>query len=170
MKIRRLIPVLALVAIATPAAAQNQSVNSIKPLYDQVKGWIIASAEQVPEADYSFKPTPDVRSFGQLVGHVANANYMFCSGVLGTQSPSQQNAEELTAKARLVEAVKASFAYCDQAYAIADAKALETVTFFNQTNTRLWVLNFNVAHDFEHYGNIVTYMRLKGMVPPSTGG
>lgn len=170
MQIRRLIPILALSAVATPAAAQNQAVNSVKPLYDQVKGWIIASAEKVPEADYSFKPTPEVRSFGQLVGHVANASYMFCSGALGSQSPSQQDLEELTSKAELVEAVKAAFAYCDEAYAMTDAKALESVDFFNQTNNRLWVLNFNVAHDFEHYGNMVTYMRLKGMVPPSSGG
>jgi uncharacterized damage-inducible protein DinB len=170
MQIRRLITALALLAVATPAAAQNQSVNSVKPLYDTVKGWIIASAEMVPEADYSFQPTPEVRNFGQLVGHVANASYMFCSGALGSQSPSQQNAEELTSKAQLVEAVKAAFAYCDEAYAMTDSKAMESVDFFNQTNTRLWVLNFNVAHDFEHYVNIVTYMRMKGLVPPSTGG
>jgi uncharacterized damage-inducible protein DinB len=169
MQIRRLIPVIAVLAFASPAAAQNQSVNSVKPLYDMAKGWIIASAEKVPEEHYSFKPTPEVRSFGQILGHVANASYMFCSGATGGSNPSSGDAEELTSKAELVAAVKAAFAYCDEAYAMTDARAMESVTFFQQTNTRLWVLAFNVSHDFEHYGNLVTYMRLKGIVPPSSG-
>ena len=170
MQIRRLIPAIAVLAFASPAAAQNQSVNSVKPLYDMAKGWIIASAEKVPEEHYSFKPTPEVRSFGQLLGHVANASYMFCSGATGGSSPSSGDAEELTSKAELVAAVKAAFAYCDEAYAMTDATAMESVSFFQQTNTRLWVLAFNVSHDFEHYGNMVTYMRLKGIVPPSSAG
>jgi uncharacterized damage-inducible protein DinB len=170
MQIRRLIPVVAALAFASPAAAQSQTVNSVKPLFDQIKGWIIASAEKVSEADYSFQPTPEVRTFGQLVGHVTDASYLFCSGAKGEASPSAGGAEALTSKAELVAAVKAAFAYCDSAYAMSDATAMESVEFFQQTNTRLWVLAFNVSHDFEHYGNMVTYMRMKGLVPPSSGG
>ena len=80
------------------------------------------------------------------------------------------NAEEMASKAELVEAVKASFAYCDKAYAMPESKAMEQTTFFGREGSRLWVLNFNVTHVAEHYGNLVTYMRLKGMVPPSSQG
>jgi len=168
MPIRRLIPVVAALAFAAPAAAQNQAVNAVKPLYEQVRGWLIQSAEMFPEENYSFKPTPEVRSFGQIIGHVANASYMFCSTISGTESPSKQDAEKLMSKAELVGALKAAFAYCDKAYVMSDSKATERVTLLGTENTRLWAMAFNVSHDSEHYGNLVTYMRLKGMVPPSS--
>lgn len=170
MKLRPMLPVIAMLAIAAPAAAQNHMVGSVKPLYDQVKGWLIASAEQMPESNYSFQPTPEVRTFGQIIGHVADANYMFCSGATGMEAPSMGSAEELKTKAELVEAIKGAFTYCDRAYQMNDTRAMESTEFFGQTNTRLWVLAFNVSHDFEHYGNLVTYMRMKGMVPPSSQG
>lgn len=168
-------PVVAL-AMAVPVSAQMQHgdhapvVPGVKALQDNVKGWIIAAAEQVPEADYAFKPTADVRSFGQLVGHIANAGYMFCSTALGEAAPQKGNAEELTSKAQLVSAVKDMFTYCDRAYGIDHMKAMEPANVFGQEFTKLYALEFNVAHNFEHYGNIVTYMRLKGMVPPSSQG
>jgi len=167
-------PVLALV-MAAPAAAQQMQhgehhpvVPGIKSLQDNVKGWIVRAAEQVPEADYAFKPTADVRSFGQLLGHIANAGYMFCSTALGEAAPQKGNAEEITAKAGLQSALNEMFAYCDRAYTIDHMKAMEPATVFGQEYTRLFALEFNVAHNMEHYGNIVTYMRLKGMVPPSS--
>ncbi len=144
-------------------------VKSVTPLYTSIRGFLIKSAEQMPESDYGFKPTPEVRSFGELIGHVANASYLFCSGAMSEKSPAKVDYEKtVTAKAGLVEGLKAALAYCDKAYEMSDMKSVEKVTFFGTENTRLWVLNFNVAHDFEHYGNIVTYMRLKGMVPPSS--
>ena len=146
-------------------------VKSITPIYTAIRGFLIKSAEQMPESDYGFKPTPDVRSFGELIGHVANASYLFCSGAMGEKSPAKADYEKtVTSKAGLVEGLKAGLAYCDKAYEMSDMKSVEKVTFFGTENTRLWVLNFNVAHDAEHYGNIVTYMRLKGMVPPSSQG
>lgn len=174
MKSRWLIPVVALV-FAAPAAAQemqhgSMAVASVKPLYEQVKGWIVRSAELMPEENYSFKPTAEVRSWGELVGHVANASYMFCAGASGTPSPSSADAEKLTSKADLVKAVRDAFAFCDSAYSVNDMKAMEEVEFFGQKGTRLWVLAFNVTHDFEHYGNMVTYLRLKGLTPPSSAG
>jgi uncharacterized damage-inducible protein DinB len=168
---RILIALLTLCAV--PAAAQapaaaGTTLGSVQPLFAQGAAYVLAAAEQVSQADYGFKPTPQVRSFGQLVGHVANAQYMFCSAALGESSPSQQNWEETTDKAALVEALRASIAYCGRAYALGDEAAMQTVSLFGQQMTRLRVLAMNAAHDFEHYGNIVTYMRLKGMVPPSS--
>jgi uncharacterized damage-inducible protein DinB len=123
----------------------------------------------MPEENYSFKPTPDVRSFGQLLGHVADAQYMFCAAVLGTKSPSLGIEKSKTSKADLVQALKDAFAYCDKAYdGLTDAQAAETVKFFGGDQAKATVLSFNTAHNSEHYGNIVTYLRLKSLVPPSS--
>lgn len=142
---------------------------SIKPLYDQFKSWIVASAEQVPEADYAYKPTDGVRTIGQLVGHVANSNYFFCSQGGAGESPNKVDIEKtVTSKAELVAGLKAAFAYCDAAYALPDAKLTGEVELFGMKGSKLWVLNFNAVHNAEHYGNLVTYLRMKGMVPPSS--
>jgi len=159
---------LAAVLAALPVTASAQSVAAIKPLYDSFRGWLIAAAQQMPEADYSFKPTPEVRSFGEILGHTANANYMFCAAALGEESPNKADYEKAASKAEIVKGLEASFTYCDKAYAMPDADAMQEITFFRQKGTKLWVLNYNATHDAEHYGNIVTYMRLKGMVPPSS--
>jgi uncharacterized damage-inducible protein DinB len=165
-----LVTLCAVPAAAQAPAAANTAANSVRPLFAQGSAWVLAAAEQMPEADYGFKPTPDIRSFGQLVGHVANAQYMICSAARGEASPNQQNWEQVTEKAALVEALRASIAYCNGAYDQGDEVAMQEVNLFGQQMTRLRVLALNAAHDFEHYGNIVTYMRLKGMVPPSSQG
>ena len=162
-------------AVATPASAQmnhgeDMSLAAIRGLHETVAGYIVAAAEQMPETDYAYKPTPDVRSFGELLGHVANATPMFCASATGMQRPSTGDAEKLMSKAEIVSAVKAAFAFCEDAYKMDAMKGGESVTFFGQQHTRLSVLAFNMGHNFEHYGNIVTYMRLKGMVPPSSQG
>ena len=165
---------IAAIAIASPTAAQMDhanhapAVDGVRALYETVKGYITRSAEQMPEADYAFKPTPEVRSFAGILGHIANANYMFCSTALGEESPSQQDAEELTSKTELQAALAASFEYCDRAYGISESQAMEPVQVFGRDATKLYALEFNMGHDFEHYGNLVTYLRLKGMVPPSS--
>jgi uncharacterized damage-inducible protein DinB len=174
----RWIPVLALAA-AAPAAGQqmqhsehegNHAVAGIQKLQQQVAGWLVRSAEEMPEANYSFKPTPEVRSFGELIGHVANAQYMFCSAASGMASTNKTDFEKVTAKADLVQGIRDAMAFCDKAYQMDDAKAMESVNFFGQDGTRLWVLEFNTTHNNEHYGNIVTYLRMKGLVPPSSQG
>jgi hypothetical protein len=96
--------------------------------------------------------------------------YFFCGTVNGTETRAPENLEERTSKAGLVEAIGTSFANCDPAYSIEDSEAMSEVEFFGQTGTKLWVLTFNVAHLWEHYGNVVTYMRENGMVPPSSQG
>lgn len=167
--------VIALAAIAVPGVLAGQSmpsamgdVGSVKALYEIAKGYLTRAAEQMPEENYSFKPTPDVRSFGELVGHVANASYFFCSTVKGEKDPHTADFEKTTGKAALVKALKDAFTYCDGAYQITDAKATEEVSLMDMKGSRLWALTFNAAHDWEHYGNVVTYMRLKGLVPPSS--
>lgn len=123
----------------------------------------------MPEENYSFKPTPEVRSFGQLVGHVADANYMFCSQATGDANPSKDIEKTKTTKADLVAAVKDAVAYCTKSFdSMTDAKGSEMVKLFNFNLARITLFSLNTAHTDEHYGNMVTYMRLKGIVPPTS--
>lgn len=142
-----------------------------KGIYNIVKNDLIKAAEKMPEENYAFKPTPEVRSFGQILGHVADAQYMFCSTAMGVKNPAPGIEKSKTSKADLVQALNDAFAYCDKAYnGMTDAHAADTVKLFGHDQTKLTVLAFNAAHDFEHYGNLVTYMRMKGLVPPSSEG
>jgi uncharacterized damage-inducible protein DinB len=165
---------IALLSAVAPAMAQTSTsplTDASKGAFDRVKGFITKAADQVAEADYAFKPTADVRSFGQLLGHVADANYMMCSAVAGEKAPAPAGEIEKTktTKADLKKALADSFTYCDKVYAgVTDATGTQTVAFFGGQFPKLAVLGINNNHDYEHYGNIVTYMRLKGMVPPSS--
>ena len=169
---KRLFLLLALVP--APLFAQdampnpNSAAGSVASVQRQAAAYILAAAEQMPEAEFAFKPTPEVRSFGQMVGHVINAQYMICSAALGETNPNAQNFEQTADKAALVEGLRASTAYCDRAYAQPDDAVMQTMNLFGQQRTRLGALVLNAAHNFEHYGNLVTYMRIKGMVPPSS--
>lgn len=172
---KRLLLLLALVpapafAQGAPSGNANGAVGEVAAMYRQGAAYILAAAEQMPEAEYGFKPTPEVRSFGQLIGHVTNAQFMICAAALGESSPATQNYEQVTEKAALVEGLRASTAVCDRAYAQSDEAAAQVTRLFGQERTRLGALMLNAVHDFEHYGNLITYMRLKGMVPPSSQG
>ncbi len=146
-------------------------VAGVRPVYEMVKGWLIKSANQMPDSNYGFKPTPAVRSFGGIIGHVANANYMLCTVARGGENPmAKTDYEKVMDKAALVKALEASFAYCDKAYEISDVASKQQVELFGQKGSKLWLLSFNAAHEDEHYGNLVTYFRLKGMTPPSSQG
>ena len=175
---------LMIVAVALAIAAGTLSAQSANPLtsgakqtYEVVKGYVVKSAAKMPEENYAFKPTPEVRSFGQLIGHVADSNFAICASAAGEKppmggfDPASSIEKAKTTKADLQKAVADSFAYCDKVHAgMTDATGAQTVKFFNGDMAKLSVLEFNTHHDFEHYGNIVTYMRLKGLVPPSSEG
>lgn len=169
--------ILILLAAAAPLAAQQQqaavntsTVANAKSIFAMANNNVLKSAEQFPESLYSFKPTPEVRSFGQIVGHVADANRMICAFSTGARPAmdAANSAERKTTKAELVQALKDAAASCDAAYGQSDSDAQTPINMFGMSGTRLWALNFNAAHVMEHYGNLVTYMRIKGMVPPSS--
>ena len=157
--------------LAQAQSASDPLSAGNKAIYGIVKTNLIKAAEKMDDGNYSFKPTPEVRSFGQIVGHVADAQYSFCSVATGEKNPAPGIEKSKTTKADLVEALKTAFAYCDKAYdGMTDAHATDMVKFFGRDMAKLSVLSFNNAHNDEHYGNIVTYMRLKGLVPPSSEG
>ena len=152
-----------------PAASSSPITASENGFYRLVSGEVVAAAEKMPEQNYSFKPTPEVRSFGQLVGHVADAQYGFCSTAAGEPNPMKDIEKTKTSKADLVIALKDAIAYCNKVYAgMTDAQGSQMVKVMNYDLARLTVLSVNTAHTDEHYGNMVTYLRLKGIVPPSS--
>lgn len=165
---------LSFASISTACFAQqappaNPLTMGERMVYSYIVGNAVAGAEKMPEAQYGFKPTPDVRTFGQLVGHIADSNNMFC-GMILEEPPAATSVEKTkTAKADLVQALKDAVAHCNKAYdAMTDARGLEIAKLMGRQFPKLTVLSINTAHTDEHYGNMVTYLRLQGIVPPST--
>jgi uncharacterized damage-inducible protein DinB len=159
-----------LVFAASPLLAQGSSpVAASRMLWEDVTGYLVQSAKDMPAEKYSFKPTAGVRSFGELIGHVAGAQNMFCAIALGEKPPAEDAVEKAaTTKEALVQALQASNESCRRAYAQGDADASGTVSVFGRQQSRLYVLMMNATHDNEHYGNVVTYLRMNGIVPPSS--
>ena len=140
-----------------------------RALQNQTKAAIVGAAEKMKSEDYEFAPTTGVRTFGQLVGHVADAQYLFCSAASGETNPEPGIEKSKKSKDELVAALKEAMAYCDKVYAgTTDSNVAQIVKFFGGERTRLNVLSFNTMHNYEHYGNMVTYMRIKGLVPPTS--
>jgi uncharacterized damage-inducible protein DinB len=165
---------LLLVAVASPALAQpaatagaSSPAADVRAQWRTMSGYVLQSAIDVPEDKYSFKPTPQVRSFGELFAHVAGAQSMFCALALGDKPP-REDAVTARTKAELVEALRQSNRNCERAYAQSDAAVSASVDLFGQQQSKLYALMINATHDAEHYGNLVTYMRMNGMVPPSS--
>jgi uncharacterized damage-inducible protein DinB len=149
--------------------------GSAKAMHAMIRRNLAEAAENMPADEYAFQPTPQVRTFAQIIGHVANANFFFCSQVAGEKSPATADYKQIADKAALVKALNDSLAYCDRVYAATtDANFVQPVQIANvggtgSTNTvRGAMLMYNITHNNEHYGNLVVYMRLKGHVPPST--
>ena len=140
--------------------------------YAQLKNNITASAEKMSEADYFFKPTSDIRGYGQLWAHVADAQFGQCSGAKGVPNPrqGQPSFEQLTTKAEVVKAVADSFAFCDDAFSsLTEAGANELISNGRGgQQTRAAALLGVLQHGSEMYGIGTVYLRLKGLVPPST--
>ena len=176
---RRSLMILAIAA--APLAAQqpappNFGVSTAKGVFMVPAGYVRRALEQTPDSLLSFRPTPDVRSLGELFAHVADGEHLFCSLSLG--EPMMDSGVEKAfktgtgtlaqKKAAIQEGLRTAMGHCDKAYAQQDAGVQGMVNFFGNNVSRMFTLQMNGAHDFEHYGNIVTYLRLKGIVPPSS--
>ena len=172
---RKLLPTMLLCLLALPAISQEKqsSDNPFSAInkrgYERTKGILLRSAEKMPEENYIFKPVDTVRTYGQIIGHLADAQYLFCSTASGEKNPDLKIEKTKTSKADLVAALKDGFAYCDKVYdAMTDPAALQNVKFFGNDAPKFAVLSVNIDHNMEHYGNLVTYMRIKGIVPPTS--
>jgi uncharacterized damage-inducible protein DinB len=155
-------------AAGVPSQANPLSAHS-KMVYGYVKMILLSSAEKMTEENYSFKPTESVRSYGQILGHVADSQYSMCSVVLGEKNPAPNVEKTKTTKADLITAIKDACAYCEKAYgSLTDASATEIVKLGGRDMPKLGVLTVNSLHSMEHYGNLITYMRMKNIVPPTS--
>ncbi len=149
--------------------AANPLTQAAKTQFGMVKGNLAKTATKVPEELYSFKATPEVRSIGQILGHVIDANFSICAAAAGEKAPQSGFEKGKTSKADLTKGMNDSIAYCDRVLAgMDDKKGLETVQFFGGQTPKLAGPFFNIGHCNEHYGNLVTYMRLNKIVPPSS--
>lgn len=168
--------IVAALALAAPALAQDTiapadaSASSLR-LFAIATGYVTKSAEKMPEEHYAFRPTPDVRSYGQLIGHIADAQYTICAIALGDKPPVEGIEKTKTTKAELTKALGDAFAYCNKAHeTLGGPKGAEIIDGLRGKHPRVGMLYFNTMHTFEHYGNVITYLRMKGIVPPSTEG
>lgn len=161
--------------LASPASAQsaNPISDGIRSQWNGAKRNLQQSAEMMPEASYDYRPVDGVRDFGEILSHLAGANYVFCAAAKGEKAPFAEDHFEKTAKTRaaIITATADAIAYCDAAYtALTDASAAQMVRqpFGEGQTTRTAVVVGNLGHINEHYGNLVTYFRINGIVPPSS--
>jgi len=171
-------------SLAIPAAAQTAPQAPANPLstwlrgaYMGVRNNIVKSADRMPEEFYGLRPgqQEEVRTFGQQVGHIANYNFLWCSQAKGEKNPNAgNNLEKLTTKAEFMKAVNDAFAYCDGVYSsLTDASGMEMIDITQENgrqtrNLRMALLILNYGHNNEIYGNIVTSLRMKNIVPSSS--
>ena len=153
-------------AVSLQAQTANPLVTELKQAYTNTKTKFTKLAEKMPDDAYSFKATPEVRPFGANIAHIADSALRACSGVNGEQKTGTAGTK--TAKADIVAALKEAFAECDKAWdSVHDPLEMTTGA---RPRTKLGALAGNTAHTEEEYGYNAVYMRLKGIVPPSSEG
>jgi uncharacterized damage-inducible protein DinB len=152
-------------APAQPAGPAAEAVAA----YNRVKPNILKAAEKMPAESYGFKPTPDIRTFAQVVNHVTEAQEHTCSALNGTTWDPKTLPPETADKAAIVAALKASFDECDKAFgSLADGQLMEVLTLGPVKRSRIGLAWGTVSHDNEQYATLALYLRLKGLVPPSS--
>jgi hypothetical protein len=158
-------PMPAQVAVqpAAPAGPGGEALAA----YNRVKPNILKAAEKMPADAYSYRPTPDIRTFARVLNHVTEAQLHTCGALNGTTFDPKAVPPETADKETIVAALKASFDACDKAYASLDGQVLEVLTLGPVKRSRIGLAWGNVSHDNEQYATLALYMRLKGIMPPS---
>jgi hypothetical protein len=161
---------LALAGIGTVQAQTSPSAAAtVKAVYARIKTNFQKAAEKMPEENYGFAPVAGLETFGQRIAHIADPQLGTCTALTGERKAG--TAKGKTAKADLVAALSESFAACDKAFdALTDANALESVAAGRGPQVRIAALFGLITHANEVYGAMGVYMRLKGIVPPSSEG
>jgi hypothetical protein len=165
---------LLMFASALAAQTPNALVLEARFPWTVVRNNLLKMAEKMPAEYYNFKPSPEIETFGQRVAHIAGANFRVCEGINGSQSPPVR--PSVTSKAELITVLKESSAVCDSVFdSLTDAAALEKISSRlggpfppEPTRTKLSTLYNMIRHSNEMYGYMCVYLRLKGIVPPSS--
>ncbi len=176
MQQRWMVSVVAGLAISAVSLAQAPSATpgpagEVQASYAQLKANVLKAADKMPAADFSFKPTPEIRTFARVVNHITEAQTRSCGAMNGHAGPSDATKvpPETADKTAIVDALKASFAECDKAYAsLTTADPMELLPVGQSKRSRIGMAWGNVSHDNEQYATLALYLRLKGLVPPSS--
>ncbi len=169
--IRKTMFVVAGVFALVPALMAQNNMNptisgEVKQNYTRTKDLIPRAAAKMPEDGYSLKATPDVRTYAQVIGHISEAQAMICGGITGQQVKADTSK---TAKADVIAELRKSFDACDKAYdSINESNSSQVGGAGFMGGTLAGRLYGNLIHDNEMYGTIVVYLRMKGIVPPSS--
>ena len=166
---------LGLICMAAPIAtcAQGSVTNpvtaGVQEIYDRQSKRIVAAAEEMPADKYDYRPTPEQWTFGKIVAHVAQVDYLVCSMISDNPVPKDFKVGESDPKDKLVQAVQASLDFCSQSLAtLQDSKMGDPITFFGgRKTTRARAALELVADLVDHYSQLASYLRLNGMLPPS---
>jgi len=155
------------------AAAQLRAADTIagplKAQWEITRGLIVGMVENVPEAKWDFKPTPEVRSFRDQFTHLISENFNYMSMIAGDKPPDRAKLEALKGRDEIIKAIKDSYDYGAKALdSLTDAKATEVINIRGQQVPRWTAALYNLTDNMDHYGNLVVYVRLNGMVPPKT--
>lgn len=156
------------------AQGSNALVSEARFPWTVVRDNLLKMAEKMPAEEYSFQPTPEVETFGQRVAHIAGANLFVCRGVMGEKASFSR--PKAASKVELIALLKQASSACDSAFdSLSDAAAMEKIDSHlggpfppEPTRTKLATLNNMVRHSNEVYGYMCVYLRLKGIVPPSS--
>lgn len=144
----------------------EESMTSVDIAALYVPQLIITAAKQMPDEYYTFRPTPEVRSFGELMAHIAKSSYQLAALAKGETVPV---AEVALTKAEIIKALEgASDYYAKTRAEISKERKKVLVKFMGHDQSAENVLDFVIFHSLEHYGNAVVYMRLNGLIPPSS--
>ncbi len=166
------------VSVAVPGQAQTPSAapstvpgpaGEVLTAYNRLKPNVIKAAEKMPEADFQFKPTADIRTYARIVNHITEAQFHTCTTLNGTKFDPKSVPGDMADKATMVAGLKASYEECDKAYgALTDANILEVLSVGPVKRSRIGFAWGNVSHDNEQYAELSTYLRLKGIAPPTS--
>jgi uncharacterized damage-inducible protein DinB len=152
------------------AAAQSDPLSTQnRYLHQGMTMLLLQSAERMPAESYDFRPVSTVRSYAQILGHIADMHYLHCSILRGERNPAPRVEATASRKPDVIVALKGALSYCDPAFAaMTDSTGMTMVTFSGGRLTRLSLLTVHHMHNSLHYGNLVTYLRMKGVVPPTS--
>jgi uncharacterized damage-inducible protein DinB len=150
--------------LPNPTTAPNPLTTTLSIFRSNMQDKIMKAADAMPESKYSYRPTKDVRSFAEILNHVADKSYYLCSNAKGEAAPATATAK--SSKTEIIAYLKGAFDYCDGAFSgFTDAHLNDPADFFGFKTNKMFILTQAGNHDALHYGNLVTYLRLNGLEP-----
>jgi uncharacterized damage-inducible protein DinB len=151
-------------SLPNPSTAPNPLTTTISIFRSNMQDKIMKSAAAMPESKYSYRPTKDVRSFAEILNHVADISYFLCSSAKGEANPAMATVKG--SKTEIMAYLKGAFGYCDGAYSgFTDAHLNDPADFFGDKTNKMFILTQLANHDALHYGNLATYLRLNDLEP-----